>query len=316
MRFLALLLSFLPLCACVAPQDGTHVDITSRRNPRGPRVLAVTAHPDDEAAMAGALYKLSTFLNAACDLVVVTNGEGGYKYSTLAEQLYGVELTDEAEGRARLPAIRRAELRESARILGLRSVIFLGEKDHRYTTDVNEVLGPEANVWDLVHVRSALAAQLELERYDFVLALAPNEGTHAHHKAATALAAEAVLAQPPEDRPAMLVVSVRSEAEPVTAAYALEELGVPIGPFVFDRRQRFGLDGKLDYRIISNWVIAAHKSQGTMQLLVNRGDREEYLLFGDRSLGASKRAQALFELLAKPQFTDKPVGTAEPADQP
>jgi len=45
---------------------------------------------------------------------VITNGEGGYRYSLLAEPVYGVALTDEAVGRAALPEIRKRGLLTAA----------------------------------------------------------------------------------------------------------------------------------------------------------------------------------------------------------
>ena len=60
----------------------------------------VAPHPDDEIAFAGALYKTSTLLDGRCDVAGITNGEGGFKYSTLAERIYGLELTDEVRTRA------------------------------------------------------------------------------------------------------------------------------------------------------------------------------------------------------------------------
>ena len=46
----------------------------------------------------------------------------------------------------------------------------------------------------------------------------------------------------------------------------------------FDRTQPFGHRDKLDYRVVVNWVIAAHKSQGTMQLAMNKGERERFFV--------------------------------------
>src|SRR5450631_510934 len=70
---------------------------------KGPRVLIVDAHPDDEGAYAAAVYKITHDLGGMVDLVVVTNGEVGYKYSTLAEAYYHLKLTDEKIGRKYLP---------------------------------------------------------------------------------------------------------------------------------------------------------------------------------------------------------------------
>jgi LmbE family N-acetylglucosaminyl deacetylase len=299
MRHILLLLVALLAPAC-AGLSGKRIDVERPSAGTGPRVLGVIAHPDDELAFGATLYRLSHQLGATCDLLVITNGEGGFKYATLAEPLYGAALSDEATGRALLPAIRQRELRESAHILGVASITFLGERDHRYTQDLDEVLGPDATAWDLPRVRRALASALDKGSYDYVLALAPREESHAHHKAATALAAEAVLAVPAERRPVMLVSSVRSASDPLTLVYAPES-GAKAGPFLCDRREKLGHQDKLDYGIVVNWAIAAHKSQGSMQLYMGRGDREEFLLFGDRSAQASLRAEALFTRLREAQ---------------
>ncbi len=74
---------------------------------RSTRVLVVVAHPDDDTDFVGAVYKLTHVLGGKADLCVVTNGEGGYRYATLAEPIYGLKLTQESVGRKALPAIRR-----------------------------------------------------------------------------------------------------------------------------------------------------------------------------------------------------------------
>src|SRR5207237_7273009 len=122
----------------------------------GPRIIGIVAHPDDETAFACALYKIATYLHGTCDLAVITNGEGGYKYSTLAERVYGLELTDETVGRASLPAIRTRELTESARILAIRDLHFLDQKDQRYTTDASDIIGPGAHRADPPRGRASL----------------------------------------------------------------------------------------------------------------------------------------------------------------
>ena len=75
------------------------------RDPDAPRVLAVVAHPDDDVAFAGLMYKNATHLGGLTDVCVLTNGEGGFKYATLAESIYGLQLTDEDVGRRELAAI-------------------------------------------------------------------------------------------------------------------------------------------------------------------------------------------------------------------
>src|SRR5438105_15513218 len=85
----------------------------------GPRVLVVDAHPDDEGAYAASIYKTAVELHGTVDLAVITNGEGGYKYSTLAEPYYHLQLTDENIGRKYLPGILHKELEAACKVLGV-----------------------------------------------------------------------------------------------------------------------------------------------------------------------------------------------------
>ena len=270
---------------------------------RGPRILCVVAHPDDEIAFAGTLYATATSLGGVSDVLLITNGEGGYKYSTLAEPVYGGRLTDEREGRSRLPEIRADEMVAGCRWLCVRRIFMLGEIDHRYTQDENEVLGPDADVWDLDFVRQSIREQIERERYDFVLVLAPTATTHGHHKAAAILALESVSSLPLEDRPAVMCVRRSDGDEPPPEAPELE--GWPITriadshPLVFDRARPFGQKDRLNFKIIANWAIAEHKSQGTMQLLAGGGDRENYWVFAESGPSAQERARAFFRDLAE-----------------
>jgi LmbE family N-acetylglucosaminyl deacetylase len=302
--FLALALLLAPACVSSPPARGEAVQVTVRDEVSGPRVLAVIAHPDDETTFAATLYAITHLADGACDVLLVTNGEGGFKYASPAEPIYGLELTREEVGRAHLPAIRRDEMLAGCRLMGVREVRFLGERDHRYTPDVGEVLGPDAEVWDLARIRAALAAQLEDGGYDLILTLLPTEGTHGHHKAATILALQAVAALPAAERPTVLGATVLEEGEaldfppeglsgwPVTRARSgAPELG-------FDRLATFGYQDRLDWRVIVHWVIAEHKSQGTMQLAMGRGAREAFVLFDVSPPGAGPRCAELLERLA------------------
>ncbi|MCE9637461.1 MAG: PIG-L family deacetylase [Planctomycetes bacterium] len=311
----------LVLAACAGVRSVAPMDVPPERVPVShvadgarPRVLCVVAHPDDEIAFAGTLYKTATALGGACDLFTITNGEGGFKYATLAETIYGKALTDETVGRRELPEIRKRELAAGCRWLGVRDVWFLREKDHRYTQDVNEVLGPEAVAWNVERVRTQLRVALG-RGYDFVLVHLPTADTHAHHKAATIVALETVAEIAPDRRPVVLgarVVSDGDAAPPIPSGLAGWPCSTPDardGPFVFDRRAKFGHQGKLDYRVVVNWAVAEHKSQGTMQLAMNRGDREEYFVFdATRTAGDTDRAAAWFADLARPQFAVREYG--------
>jgi N-acetylglucosamine malate deacetylase 2 len=165
------------------------------------RVLLVVAHPDDEYEMAATVYRISKELSGTVDQLIITDGEAGYRYSSLAEQYYGVKLADETDGRKQLPRIRREEARRAARILGIEHQWFLNEKDEHFTLDAREVLEKS---WNQEHVRKAIVQRLKQGHYTYVLVLLPGANTHGAHQAASLLALEAVEQLSPKDRPAVL----------------------------------------------------------------------------------------------------------------
>src|SRR5262249_15873149 len=159
-----------------------------------PNVLLVTAHPDDDALFGGAVYKITHQLGGRVDLFLVTNGEGGFHYSTLSEAIYGLKLSDEKVGRAYLPGIRKRELLAGGKIVGIGYYFFLDQEDKEFTQDVDSVL--KGNLWNLELVRARLRAVLTENRYDFVFVMLPVPTTHAHHAAAAILALQRVASLP------------------------------------------------------------------------------------------------------------------------
>lgn len=309
MRFRPLILLLLALGAALLGGCASASVVELRPEGRsGPRVLAVVAHPDDEIAFAGTVFKTATHLGGTVDLVVITNGEAGYKYSTLAEALYRRRLTDPVVGRIDLPTIRRQELIEGCTILGFRSVHFLDQTDTRYALDPEEVIGPDG-AWDVPFVARTLDAKLARGDYDFVLTHFPTPGTHGHHKAATIQALEAVQRMAPEDRP-VVVGSHFAPADEEREPPPMNLEGYPVTqrldeePVRFDRSQKFGYRDRLDYRIVVNWAIAAHKSQGTMQMLANREGDETYYRYavGPEAVAGRRALDGWFAALAEPQF--------------
>ena len=129
-----------------------------------PKVLIVVAHPDDEYALAATVYRITHELGGIADQVVITNGEGGYRYSTLAESVYRVSLTRESDGRANLPSIRKAETRRAGEILGIRQHHFLDQRDSGFADNAAEA---DTGNWDRRHIVSTLSSLLRREGYDF-----------------------------------------------------------------------------------------------------------------------------------------------------
>lgn len=278
---------------------------TSASAQRGTRVLVVDAHPDDETAYAGTIYKLTHDFGGTVDLCVITNGEAGYKYSTLAESYYKLKLTNEDTGRKYLPRIRHQELENAGTIIGLRKIFFLDQRDNRYTLDPHEVL--DSN-WNIPDVKSRLRWILTEDKYDFVFVLLPTDSTHGHHKAATILALETVK-ELPGPHPIVLAGSPSKKSTPPRVSTGLAEFpithiasGQP--EFAFDRTQSFGFHHALNYKVIINWEIAEHKSQGTMQLGMNEGDIEQYYYFDMNPPDGRAKAFALFDMLAKNTYPE------------
>ncbi|HUM53047.1 MAG TPA: PIG-L family deacetylase, partial [Chitinophagales bacterium] len=246
------------------------------------KILIVTAHPDDETGFAASIYKVTKELNGITDQCVITNGEGGYKYSTLSESYYNLKLTDEKIGRENLPRIRKQELMNAGKIIGMRNIFFLDQKDAHYGLDEHE---PLDTTWNVTLVYTRLIEIMTKTKYDFVFCLLPTPETHAHHKAATLLALRTIQSLPEEQRPIILGVTGANKND--TSKYNFTQLknyseskvegNAPM--YFFDKSVKFGFKNALSYKIIVNWEIAEHKSQGTMQLAMNQGDLEQFWYF-------------------------------------
>ncbi|MFH5832027.1 PIG-L family deacetylase [Halalkalibaculum sp. DA3122] len=287
LRYFSVLLLFL--LGPVSSADGQQLDYQ-------PKVLLVTAHPDDDAIYAATVFKTTHLLDGVADLAIMTNGEGGYRYSTLGNYIYGRQLDKEEVGRAYLPGIRKKEVMAGGEIVGIRNYYFLEQKDKEYTEDVQEAL----DMWDASWIEQRLQEILEEEQYDFVLTMLPQPGTHGHHKASALLALRAVENMEPARRPVILGTTIFRETDGETDYEMLE--GFPLTrvnrdhpPLKFDRTQTFGFEDRLNYNIIANWVIAEHKSQGTMQLFMNGVKVEAYLFYDINKDAEYDRAKAFFE---------------------
>lgn len=274
-----------------------------------PRVLIVVAHPDDESCFAATVYEITHNLGGTVDQFVITNGEGGYRYSLLAESYYGVKLTDEAVGRAALPEIRKRELLEAGSYLGINDHFFLNQRDVRNTKDIDEVLEQH---WQPGVALAAVGRRLATGHYDFVLTLFPSPETHGAHKAAAVTALEAVRQMAAGERPVVLgCETVRAGATgPSWKGFESTRHVFQVLPdvFVTDRNVKFGFNNVLSYQIIVSWEVAAHKSQGAFQASAptGRADLEEFVILegGAKPVAAeerasqSTRARRLFQALA------------------
>ncbi len=232
-----------------------------------PKILLVTAHPDDDALVSATVWKTTQLLGGTVDLALLTNGEGGYTYSTMGNYYYGLELDKEEVGREFLPSIRKKELIAGGDIVGIRNYYFFDQQDFYFTLDVEETL----NKWNTPPIVDRLEEIMMQEDYDFLFLLLPFDQFHGHHKASTVIALQAMERLPKTDRPIALHAFIRRGPEDAGVEFNVLE-GHPNTKvmdgvtFEFDRNQKFGVNYRLNYTLIAHWVIAEHKSQGTMQM--------------------------------------------------
>jgi hypothetical protein len=140
-------------------------------------------------------------------------------------------------------------------------------------------------------------------KYDYVFCLIPDPATHGGHKAATILALRTIKELPAEQRPVILGGTVTSFSD--TSKTTFEQLknysetkikkDAPV--LQMDRTAKFGYRNMLNYKVIVNWEIAEHKSQGTMQLGMNQGDIEKFYYFDINADEQLEKTKKLFEEL-------------------
>lgn len=217
------------------------------------KILVVTAHPDDETTMAATIYKITHEQGGIVDQAVITNGEGGYRYSLLAEPYYNLKLTNEKIGRENLPRIRKQELLNAGKIIGIRNHYFFDQKDAHYGLDERE---PLDTTWNVTFIQSRLKELITNNKYDFVFCLLPDSSTHAQHKAATILALRTI--DQLSERPIILAVSTSNKSDTAKKNFIqlnnhpLTRVSSGKSFFQVDRTTRFGFRNKLDYKIIVN----------------------------------------------------------------
>jgi len=263
------------------------------------RILLVVAHPDDEYDMAATVYRITTELNGEVDEIIITDGEAGYHYSSLAERYYGVAFTDDSASRARLAQIRVEESRRAARILGIRHQWFLEEKNIPFTQSPDL---PLHSSWNTDRILEAISQHLKEGHYDFAFVLLPGAETHGEHKAATILTLKGVKRLSEADRPIVVGAaagkSTQSPYEPIPGQPLTKTLSIE-PEFHFDRNTHFGYQQSLSYQIVVDWVIAEHKSQGLFQTKCLQDQFENFWIFKIDGPTASDKAARLFAAVSR-----------------
>jgi N-acetylglucosamine malate deacetylase 2 len=272
----------------------------------GPKILVVNAHPDDETSFPIILYKITHDLKGTVDLVVMTDGGGGYHGSELGSVYYGLKLTDSLVGRENLPRIRKKEVMQAGDIMGIRNYFFFDQQDDYY--NLNPIPYITGKNWDVAFIEKKLDNILATGQYDYIITMLPYAGQHAHHKTAVILALRALQRFKGEKKPIIIAGSTYTIEDP--AAFTILE-GFPetaikknVPSFYIDVASHFGYKKQVSYKIIAQWVIACYKSQGDMQENpAYKGDKETFRLFDINDDAALKKTGQLFDQLTKSGYS-------------
>ena len=275
---------------------------------KGPNVLVVNAHPDDETSFPVILYKITHELKGTVDLALLTDGGGGFNGSELGSVYYGINLTDSLVGRSELPRIRKKELMEAGDIMGIRQYYFFDQLDDYY--NLNPTPYVTGKIWDIPFIEKKLDKILAAKPYDFVITMLPYAGQHGHHKTAVIMALRAVQRMRKDKRPIIFAGSTYKDEKPdaFTVLDGFPETAIKknTASYYLDVSTHFGKGKQVSYQVVSQWVVAAYKSQGDMQQNhAYIGDKETFRIFDINDDDAIAKVSNLFEQLKNTGFSAK-----------
>lgn len=274
---------------------------------QGPKVLVITAHPDDETMFPVTLFKITREMKGTVDLALITDGSGGYN-GLVASSYYGKNMTDSATGRTYLPLIRKKEMLCSGEVMGIRNFYFFDQIDDFYQMNPEPFLSGER--WDMAYCERKLDKIIEQGKYDFIFCLVPDAGQHAHHKTASIMALRAAQRAKGSNKP--IVLGGRSASKDYSfrftelEGYAETKILEKAPVFYFDRSYGFGENNKHSYMIVADWVKACHKSQsGDMNAAMHRGDLETFWYFAINGEQNLEKTKTFFEQLKNSGYPTK-----------
>ncbi|MCE7063421.1 PIG-L family deacetylase [Dyadobacter sp. CY343] len=274
---------------------------------QSPRVLIVTAHPDDETMFPVTIFKVTRELKGSADLALITDASGGYN-GLVASSFYGLNLVDSATGRKHLPLIRKKEIMASGEIMGIGNFFFFDQLDDYYNRDEKPYLAGKN--WDIKYIENRLDQILRNGNYDFIFCLIPHEGQHAHHKTASISAIRAVQRFKGPKKPIVLGGQSQNKGSAFQfsglSGYPETNILASAPVFEFDRSFSFGEDNKHSYMIVADWVKAAHKSQsGDMNQAMHRGELETFWYFTINGEPGLSKTKEFFEQINNSGFSKK-----------
>ncbi|WP_345209360.1 hypothetical protein [Mucilaginibacter gynuensis] len=110
---------------------------------------------------------------------------------------------------------------------------------------------------------------------------------------------------PEADRPVILGATLRNKSDNVQTFewlknYEYSRAVSSLPELSTDRTVTFGFQNKINYKVIANWELAAHKSQGATQMTMSKGDLEEFWYFKLNGPKGRLPAAKLFDKLKEP----------------
>jgi len=273
---------------------------------QGPKVLVVTAHPDDETGFYVTMFKITHELKGTVDMAVMTDGGGGFADSQLGAMYYGIPITDSVTARTHLPMLRKQEILNAGKIMGVRNIYFMEQPDDWYTTDITPYISGKN--WDIGYVEKRMDRLLAERGYDFIITMVPHAGQHGHHKTSVLMALRALQRYKGPNKPIIIAgssMSANSKPSDFTMLDGYPETKLkPNAPkFTLNRAFRFKENDKVSYKIVADWVISEYKSQGAIQEgAIHRTDMEIYHYYDMNDASGIEKVQKLFDDLANSGF--------------
>jgi LmbE family N-acetylglucosaminyl deacetylase len=280
--------------------------VSSAIQAQGPKVLVVTAHPDDETSFSVTMFKITHELKGTVDMAVMTDGGGGFADSQLGAMYYGLPLTDSVTARTHLPMLRKQEILNAGKIMGVRNIYFMEQPDDWYTTDITPYISGKN--WDIGYVERRMDRLLAERGYDFIITMVPHAGQHGHHKTSVLMALRALQRYKGPNKPIIIAgssMSANSKPTDFTMLDGYPETKLkPNAPkFTLNRAFRFKENDKVSYKIVADWVISEYKSQGAIQENgIHRTDMEIYHYYDMNDASGIEKVQKLFDDLANSGF--------------
>jgi len=285
--------------------------ISSALYAQGPKVLVVTAHPDDETGFSVTMFKITHELKGIVDMAVMTDGGGGFADSQLGAVYYGLNLTDSVTARNHLPLLRKQEIINAGRIMGVRNMFYMEQPDDWYSTDPTPYI--TGKNWDIPYVERRMDRILADGDYDFVITMLPHAGQHGHHKTAVLMGLRAVKRFKGIKKPIIIAgnpTTLQSKSMEFSMLDGFPETKIKkdAPQFVLNRAFKFKENDKVSYKIVADWVISEYKSQGAIQESgIHKTDLEIYRYFDLNDNSGIAKVQKLFNDLAKSGFAAPPT---------